>query len=519
MSAKPRIMVVDDEPNMRTILSGLLIREGYDVQTAENGRAAVEALSKSGGEVHVVVTDLRMPEMDGMTLLSHIHKNYPGRPVVMITAHGSVDTAVEAMKHGAFDFVTKPFDASELRAVIRKAVNTAMAEFDHVEPIRTQEEGTEGRFGMIGSSRPMQELYHLLDKVADSPTTVLITGESGTGKELVAQALHDFSARASRPFIKVNCAAIPEALQESELFGHERGAFTGATDRRKGRFEQADGGTLFLDEIGETPSEVQPILLRALETGEVQPVGGRRARHVDVRVISATDADLKQFTEEKRFRLPLLHRLAGFELQVPSLKVRREDIAYLAVHFLREQLGARGESWRIEAYDPDEPPWLPIQLMVRFLQHAWPGNVRELKNAVQQMIIASRGRNEACLPDSLDIGREEPEEAPEPHHDTPPTVATKGPTDLSEITDVALIEALEANRWKVAATSRALGIAKNSLYRLMERCDGIRLAKDLTEEEVKAAYEAHGGDTSAMSSALKVSQRSLKLRLTQLGVE
>ncbi|MCC6624438.1 MAG: sigma-54-dependent Fis family transcriptional regulator, partial [Deltaproteobacteria bacterium] len=354
MTITPRLLVVDDEANMRTVLQGLLAREGYQVELAADGKAALDALERVGGNVHAVLTDLRMPGLDGMQLLAEIVKRYPGRPVVMLTAHGTVDTAVEAMKVGAFDFVTKPFNADELRAVMRKAVNTALADLDIVdddadagqrpvaaggaseasERVESDKPEVQSRYGMIGRSKGLSEIYAILDKVADTPTTVLVTGESGTGKELVAQALHNHSSRKGRPFIRVNCAAIPSTLIESELFGHEKGAFTGAIASKPGRFELADKGTLFLDEIGEIPTELQVKLLRAIQESAFERVGGLKTIKVDVRLIASTNRDLAARVREGKFREDLYYRLRVIPIHLPPLRERSGDIPLLVDHML-----------------------------------------------------------------------------------------------------------------------------------------------------------------------------------------
>lgn len=403
MTPTPRILVVDDEPNMRTILKGLLAREGYDVSEASDGREAVSRLH-TGGDYHVVVTDLRMPGMNGMELLAHLVENYPDIVTVMITAHGSVDTAVEAMKVGAFDFVTKPFDAAELSAVISKAVNTAISRrLDNVEAIvgqpalvaDGQEDGGDdnSRFGMIGRSPAMHEVYAILEKVADSPTTVLITGESGTGKELVAQALHNHSARKGRSFIRVNCAAIPQTLIESELFGHEKGAFTGAIASKPGRFELADRGSLFLDEIAEIPPEMQVKLLRAIQEQSFERVGGLKTLTVDVRLITATNRNLQEEVEQGRFREDLFYRLNVVPIRLPPLRERPGDIPMLVEHMLgrfNQRLGKKIEG-------------LSAESMEAFQRYGWPGNIREMENLLERLVLFSEDATiEAdLLPDEL----------------------------------------------------------------------------------------------------------------------
>jgi DNA-binding NtrC family response regulator len=379
MSDKPRILVVDDEPNMCAILQGLLTREGYRVQTAGDGFKALELLKANGGNFHVIVTDLKMPGMDGMELMGKVVEAYPGRPVVMITAHGTVDTAVEAMKVGAFDFVTKPFDRDDLRAVIRKAVNTAMAELDTIESRPALDATEGGRFGMIGTSGPMREVYTILEKVADSPTTVLITGESGTGKELVAHALHNHSTRARRPFIRVNCAAIPQTLIESELFGHEKGSFTGAIASKPGRFEMADGGTLFLDEIAEIPTEMQVKLLRAIQESAFERVGGLKTLEVDVRLVTATNRNLMEEVESGRFREDLYYRLNVVPIHLPPLRERPDDIPML-ISFMLERFNERLNK---------QVTGLSEEATEAFQAYGWPGNIREMENLLERLVLFS----------------------------------------------------------------------------------------------------------------------------------
>jgi len=391
MSITPRLLVVDDEANMRTVLQGLLQREGYQVELAPDGKSALEQLEKSGGNVHAVLTDLRMPGIDGMQLLAEIVKRYPGRPVVMLTAHGTVDTAVEAMKVGAFDFVTKPFNSDELRAVMRKAVNTAIADMDIVdaepedEDIGPAEDGTPreipSRFGMIGRSSRLQDIYTILDKVADTPTTVLVTGESGTGKELVAQALHNHSSRKARAFIRVNCAAIPHTLIESELFGHEKGAFTGAIASKPGRFELADKGTLFLDEIAEIPTEIQVKLLRAIQESAFERVGGLKTIKVDVRLVAATNRNLQLEVEEGRFREDLFYRLNVIPIHLPPLRERSGDIPLLVEHMLTRFNERLKKSVRR----------LAPEAGAAFRAYSWPGNVREMENVLERLVLFCEG--------------------------------------------------------------------------------------------------------------------------------
>lgn len=305
---KKQILVVDDEANLRRVLTAQLSRDGYEVHTAPDGEAGLAVLREH--HIDLVITDLRMPKMDGLELLRQALRSDPQLPVVILTAHGTVDNAVEALKTGAFDYITKPFDQAEVRTIVKKALRTR----DLAETEATREEPREGagaRFGIIGESEAILGIYTILERVANTPTTVLVTGESGTGKELVARALHENSSRKDRPFIKVNCAAIPKDLMESELFGYERGAFTGAVTSKPGRFELASGGTLFLDEIAEIPVEMQVKLLRVLQESEFERVGGIKTIRVDVRLVAATNRDLKREIAAGNFREDLYYRLNG----------------------------------------------------------------------------------------------------------------------------------------------------------------------------------------------------------------
>nr|MBA3451823.1 sigma-54-dependent Fis family transcriptional regulator [Deltaproteobacteria bacterium] len=329
-----KILVADDEQNLRRVLVALLRRDGHEVVQAASGLEAIERLH----EVDVVITDLRMPGADGMEVLRTASKNHPHVPVIMITAYGSVGQAVEAIKAGAFDYIEKPFEQDAIRSIISKAIGQAAA--NRTAP-RQQlyppgDPEARGRYGLVGTSPEMHGIFAIIEKVADTPSTVLITGESGTGKELVAKALHESSSRKGEPFIKINCAAIPKTLMESELFGYEKGAFTGATSSKPGRFELADGGTLFLDEIGEIPVEMQVKLLRAIQESEFERVGGIKTLKVDVRLITATNRDLEQEIKNGNFRDDLYYRLNVVPLQIPALRVRKGDIPLLVEHIIKK---------------------------------------------------------------------------------------------------------------------------------------------------------------------------------------
>ncbi|MCB9546939.1 MAG: sigma-54-dependent Fis family transcriptional regulator [Myxococcales bacterium] len=372
-----RILIADDESNLRKLLGALLRREGYAVQLAADGEEALEAFEQE--RFSVVITDLRMPHMDGMTLLKRLLEKDADLPVIVITAHGTVDTAVEALKIGAFDFITKPYDKDELTRVVAKAVHTRRLNLQASRPLQVAP--AEGRFGLIGTSPAMQRVFNIVEKVAATPSTVLITGESGTGKELIAKALHAHSSRADRPFIRVNCAAIPDTLIESELFGYEKGAFTGAVTSKPGRFELAHEGTLFLDEIGEVSTEMQVKLLRAIQESEFERVGGITTRRVDVRLVTATNRDLAQQVREGRFRDDLYYRLNVVPLHLPPLRARLDDIPLLVDHILARYAVRLGRT--IEGLD--------TAAMQVLLQYAWPGNIRELENVLERTLLFCDG--------------------------------------------------------------------------------------------------------------------------------
>jgi DNA-binding NtrC family response regulator len=373
------------------------------------------------------------------------------------------------------------------------------------------------RFGLIGDGAAMARLRADIRRVADLEVAVLLRGETGTGKELVARAIHRSSPRRSRPYLAVNMGAIPPTLAAAELFGAARGAFPGAGERRAGYFSQAHGGTLFLDEIGETPAEVQVLLLRALETGEVQPVGAEAPRRVDVRVLAATDADLEAAIEAGRFRAPLLHRLNGYEVRLPALRERREDFGQLFFAFLRQELEAMGEGERLADPGPRGTAWMPAPLVARLAAADWPGNVRQLRNVARQIAIGNRGAAQAELPPAvLTILERRPESGsgvrPPP---STPRPSYRRPADVGE---EELLAALAANRWKLVPTAAQLGISRTALYTLIDRCAGIRKAADLDRAEIVEAMARHGKDLDAVVEELRVSRHGLQLRMTELGL-
>ncbi|HEY5577336.1 MAG TPA: sigma-54 dependent transcriptional regulator, partial [Deferrimonas sp.] len=386
---KPTILVAEDDRNLRRVLRAMLVREGYDVAEAADGEAASAWLS--GRRADVLITDIRMPKMDGLALFRHARERHPDVPVILITAYGTIGDAVDAIRAGAFDYISKPFDEAELLRVVGNAARTSVAAARE----GAGGDGEGGWFGMVGRSPAWREIRKVIEKAAASPLSVMITGETGTGKELVARAIHRISGREEGPFIKINGAAIPPALWEAEVFGYEKGAFTGAVLSKPGRFELADGGTFFLDEIGDVPLAMQAKLLRVLQDRAFERVGGVKTLTADVRFICASNRDLKKETERGRFREDLYYRINGIPVQLPPLRARREDILALADYFLSRACAEMGIAARKLSAETEEI----------LLRHSWPGNVRELENAIGRAVALSEG--EEITPPDLCIALED----------------------------------------------------------------------------------------------------------------
>ncbi len=372
---KPNILVVDDEKDICMALNILLTKEGYAVKEAYNGEQALERLREANFEV--VMTDIKMEKMDGFEVLKQAQKISPETSVVMMTAFASVGSAVEAMRAGAADYITKPFINDEIRLTIKKLLESRELQMEN-QILRQELSQRRGEFAhIIGSSEPMQKVFAFMEKVIPNKSNILITGESGTGKGLVAQAIHSAGPRKDKPFISINCGAIPENLLESELFGHKKGSFTSANEDKKGLITMANGGTLFLDEIGELPQALQVKLLHVIQTKELTPVGDTRVITVDVRIIAATNADLMQRVRENRFREDLYYRLNVIEIRMPSLRERKDDIPVLIKHYL--EIFAKESGKVIKDID--------YEAMQSLLAYDWPGNIRELRNTIERAVV------------------------------------------------------------------------------------------------------------------------------------
>jgi len=389
MGEQKSILIVDDEPNIRRVLEAVFTKDGYQVRTADNGRKALDIIS-TDPSLNVAICDLIMPDMNGVEVLKAAREISPGLSVVMITAHGTIKTAVDAMKLGAFDYITKPFDMDEIKLVVKNALERSRLMGENVE-LKQELKGRYKFDNIIGQSGKMQDIYKIIERVAGSNATVLIRGESGTGKELIARAIHYNSPRAQKPFIAVSCAALPETLLESELFGHEKGSFTGATGQKIGRFELANLGTLFLDEIPEVSPAVQVKLLRALQEREFERVGGTKTVKVDVRLIAATNRDLEQLVADGKFRADLYYRLQVIQVFLPSLRERREDIPPLVEHFIQ----------KFNKENAKEVKFLSPEAMELVMKYDWPGNIRELENAIERCVVLADPASELVTPDLL----------------------------------------------------------------------------------------------------------------------
>jgi two-component system response regulator HydG len=433
------ILIVDDEKSHRLMLRAHLEGEGFQIVEASDGHEAVDLVNERSFDL--VLMDIRMPTMDGIEALKRIKEATAATPVIMMTAYGSINSAVEALQAGATDYLTKPLDMDELIFKAKKALHYRQLEEENI----LQKERLGIRFdfsSIIGTSPHMKELFETLSMAAPTEATILLLGESGTGKELVANAIHQNSPRKDKPYVKVNCAALPETLLESELFGHEKGAFTGAIDKKKGRFERADGGTLFLDEIGEMSPPTQTKILRVLQEREFEAVGGAKTIKVDARIIVATNKDLAEEVKQGKFREDLYYRLNVVPITIPPLRERTEDIPLLAEHFLR--IYSEKNKWKIKGFGTG--------VMDAFIGYTWPGNVRELENIVERTVIMSRE-------DTITLG------------DLPPGIAgpqqkrdrTPPPTSLRDVEHETILKTLHQTGGNRTHAAQILGITRKTL--------------------------------------------------------
>ena len=441
------ILVVDDQSSVRQLLREYLTEQGFKVVMAENGQEALRLVAAA--RVDLVLLDVKMAGMDGLEVLQRLREKSSDLPVIMISGHGTIETAVEATKLGAFDFLPKPLDRDKLLVTIRNALQVAKLAEDY----RKLRESVEGKWQILGESGKIKEILAVIERVAPTDVRVLITGENGTGKELVARALQRFSKRGNKPFVEVNCAAIPSELIESELFGHEKGSFTGATSQRIGKFEQADGGTLFLDEIGDMSFRAQAKVLRALEEGTIERVGGTKVISVNVRVIAATNKNLDEEIKKGNFRDDLYHRLRVIPVHVPPLRERREDIPLLVKAFVDDVCMRNGMARKT----------VTEEALRRLSMMEWRGNVRELKNTVERLVILSPGTtiDISLLDASVSGGRSESDD-----------LVGKGGTfqEFKERAEAAFIQRqLEIHRWNISKTAEALDIQRSHLYTKMKR--------------------------------------------------
>lgn len=439
------ILVIDDEKNIREGLAACLEMEGYKVILANNGKTGLACLRK--GDIDLIITDLRMPEIGGEEILVKVVLENSGIPVIILTGHGSIDSAVDAMRNGAYDFLTKPINLDQLTLIVKRALKGRELEIEHKE-LLAETNARKSFESIIGKSAEMQKIFEMVRKVADSKASVLITGESGVGKELIADALHNLSARKDMPFIKVHCAALSENLLESELFGHEKGAFTGAISRKRGRFELASSGTIFLDEIGEIDQNVQIKILRVLQDKRFERVGGEETISADIRVIVATNRDLEKEIAEGHFREDLYYRLNVVQIHVPPLRERKDDIPLMVASFLNEF--AEENSKRIEGTD--------ARARSALYKFDWPGNIRQLRNCIESAVVI-------CSTPIITLDDLPPSIAGASEIDT---IAIPSGITMEEAEKIIIQQNLATNNGNKSKTADALGIGRKTLHRKLD---------------------------------------------------
>jgi DNA-binding NtrC family response regulator len=471
--AKARILVIDDEESPRESLR-FILKDRYDVVLAEDGSSGLDALSKQG-PFDVMLLDIKMPQMDGLEVLSKALQFAPTMPVVMVTAITEAKPAVQAMKMGAVDYLNKPFDVDEIRLVVDRILKQRAQEREVVR-LRTELQGVSKFENIVGSSPAMQKVYTLIQRVVDTDTTILVLGETGTGKELVARALHYKSVRCEGPFIALHCAAIPSELLESEMFGHEKGAFTGAQQRRIGMFEAAGGGTLFLDEIGEMPFSTQSKLLRAIQEREIRRIGGQETIGINVRLVCATNRDLENEVKQGRFREDLFYRINVVPIMVPALRDRKDDIPLLAQHFL--QRFAKDLNREVPQFTP--------AAMDLLLGYSWPGNVRELEHAIERLLVT-------C--DSNKIGVE----------DLPFVISQADAAATAQIAS------------RLAATTPSFNVGKKVEFN-ESGLDLPKVTEDIERRAIEEALRRTGGIITEAARTLHITRRMLRYKMDKLNI-
>lgn len=442
---KFNVLIIDDEKNIREGLAASLELEGYNPILAKDGKEGLDLISR--GDIDLVITDLRMPYVSGEEVIEQVNAQSPGLPVIVLTGHGSIDSAVDAMRNGAYDFLTKPLNLDRLALIVKRALQNRQLVLQHRE-LQNELENKQTFESIIGKSVEMQRIFDMVRRVADSKASVLITGESGVGKELIANALHNLSSRKDKAFVKVHCAALTESLLESELFGHEKGAFTGAISRKRGRFELAHGGTIFLDEIGEIDQNIQIKLLRVLQEREFERVGGEETIQVDTRVIAATNKNLLEQIKKKHFREDLYYRLNVVHIHVPPLRERKDDIPLMVTQFIEEFSQENNKT--ILGIDPKARSFL--------YTYDWPGNIRELRNSIESAVVMSQG-------ESIEV------------EDLPPTIVQNTGNNtvhiplgasMAEAEKAIILQNLAYFKGNKTKTADSLGLGRKTIHRKLD---------------------------------------------------
>lgn len=452
------ILIIDDEDNIRNGLATNFELEDYEVKTASNGKDGLDLVAK--GDIDLVITDLRMDGISGEEVVKRVTTETPGIPVIVLTGHGSIDAAVEAMKSGAYDFLTKPLNLDQLNLIVKRALENRELSLQH-KLLKEEIESSACLEQMIGRSAEMQKVFSMIKKVAPAKASVLITGESGVGKELVANAIHNLSGRKDKAFIKVHCAALSESLLESELFGHEKGAYTGADSMQKGRFELAHGGTIFLDEIGEINQNVQIKILRVLQEKTFERVGGEKSISVDVRIVAATNKNLEEEVKAGRFREDLYYRLNVVHLKVPSLKERKDDLPLLIDSFIK----------KFAAENEKEIIGIDSKAKAALLKYDWPGNIRQLQNCIESSVVMSNGKQIKLEDLPLSVSEYTGQEV----------ISIPMGISLEDAEKIIIMQNLSANKGNKSKTADVLGIGRKTLHRKLNEY-GLELSDDDDDE-------------------------------------